>query len=57
MRETRDPFRRLSAREVPDKARWSNSGRKMDEGAARTAARRAEEQRLARAAAKDKGRR
>lgn len=45
----RDPFRRLSAREVPDASRWSNAGRRMDEEEARRAARRAEEARLQRA--------
>lgn len=53
----RDPFRRLSAREVPESARWSNSGRRMDDEAARRAERKAQEAALQRAQQKGKARR
>jgi len=57
VRDERDPFRRLSAREVPDSARWSNSGRRMDEDAARRAQRKSQEAELQRARAKGKDKR
>jgi hypothetical protein len=56
-RDDRDPFRRLSAREVPESARWSNSGRRMDDEAARRAERKAQEAALQRAQQKGKDRR
>lgn len=40
-RDDRDPFRRLSAKEIPSSARWSTSGRHMSEDEARNAQRRA----------------
>jgi hypothetical protein len=57
MPHDRDPFRKLSAREVPDSARWSNSGRRMDEDAARRAQRKSQEAELQRARAKGKDKR
>jgi len=56
-RDDRDPFRRLSAREVPSSARWSNSGRQMDDDAARRAQRKSQEAELQRAREKGKDRR
>jgi hypothetical protein len=57
-REDRDPFRRLSAKEVPSSARWSASGRHMTEDEARHAQRRAVSiQHSLRAKGKEKDRR
>lgn len=52
-RDDRDPFRRLSAREVPDSARWSNSAGRLDDDAARRAQHKAQETSFQRA--KEKG--
>jgi hypothetical protein len=54
MPHDRDPFRRLSAREVPDSARYSNSERRMDDDAALRAQRKAQEAALQRAQQKGK---
>lgn len=55
-RDDRDPFRKLSGRDIPDSARWSNSGRRMDDEAARRAQHKAQEAELQRARAKGKDR-
>jgi hypothetical protein len=57
MPHDRDPFRKLSAREVPSSARYSNSGRRMDDDAALRAQRKAQEAELQRARQKGKDRR
>lgn len=56
MPHDRDPFRKLSAREVPSSARYSNSGRRMDDDAALRAQRKAQEAALQRAQQKGKTR-
>ncbi len=43
MAKERDPFRPLSARVMPEAAKWSLSGRKMDDEAALRAARKTDE--------------
>jgi hypothetical protein len=55
MAKERDPFRPLSARVMPEAAKWSHSGRKMDDEAALRAARKAGSAQPRRPAGKDKG--